>query len=96
MSYPCVICDADLYETDTVAVCSFCGRETPAEYLCPNGHHVCEECQLVCEGTRKPDPGAVVNLIMKHPAMVMHGPAHHALVAPATLAALANGARGRK
>jgi hypothetical protein len=100
MSYPCVICDAELYETDTVAVCSFCGRETPAEYLCPNGHHVCEECQLadplqvverVCEGTRKPDPGAVVNLIMKHPAMVMHGPAHHALVAPAILAALANG-----
>lgn len=76
MPYPCAICDADLYETDTVAVCSFCGRETPAEYLCPNGHHVCEECQLadplqvverVCEGTRKPDPGAVVNLIMKHP-----------------------------
>ena len=100
MSYPCAICDAELYETDTVAVCSFCGRETPAEYLCPNGHHVCEECQLadplqvverVCEGTREPDPGAVVNLIMKHPAMVMHGPAHHALVAPAVLAALANG-----
>jgi hypothetical protein len=66
MSYPCVICDADLYETDTVAVCSFCGRETPAGYLCPNGHHVCEECQLadplqvvewVCEGTRERDPG---------------------------------------
>jgi hypothetical protein len=99
MSYPCVICDAELYETDAVAVCSFCGRETPAGYLCPNGHHVCEECQLadplqvveqVCEGTREPDPGAVVNLIMKHPAMVMHGPVHHALVAPAVLAALAN------
>jgi len=66
---------------------------------------VCEKCQLadplqvverVCEGTRERDPGAVVNLIMKHPAMVMHGWVHHALVAPAMLAALANGARGRK
>jgi len=78
---PCVICGAELYETDTVAVCSFCGRETPAEYLCPNEHHICEECQLahplqaverVCEGTWETDPGLIVNLIMKHPVMVMH------------------------
>ena len=99
MSYPCVICGAELYETDTVAVCSFCGQETPVEYLCPNGHHVCEECQLaeplqvverVCEGTRETDPDAIVNLIMKHPAMVMHGPYHHVVVAPAVLAAVGN------
>ena len=96
---PCVICGAELYETDTVAVCSFCGRETPAEYLCPNGHHICEECQLadplqaverVCGGTWETDPGLIVNLIMKHPVMVMHSPYHHVLVAPAVLAALSN------
>lgn len=99
MSYPCVICDAILYETDTVATCSFCGQETPAEYLCPNGHYFCEECRLadlpqvverVCEGTRETDPGLIVNLIMKHPIVVMHSPRHHVLVAPAMLAALAN------
>jgi len=102
MSYPCVLCGAELYETDTVAVCSFCGQETPAEYLCPNGHHVCEDCQLagplqvverVCGGTQEIDPGAIVNLVMKHPAMVMHGPYHHVLVAPAVLAALGNSDR---
>ncbi len=96
---PCVICGAELYETDTVAVCSFCGRETPAEYLCPNEHHICEECQLahplqaverVCEGTWETDPGLIVNLIMKHPVMVMHSLYHHVLVAPAVLAALSN------
>jgi hypothetical protein len=98
-SYPCVICDAELYEADAVAVCSFCGRETPAGYLCPNGHHVCEECQLadlsqvvewVCASTRETNPSAIVNLIMKHPAALMHSPQHHVLVAPAVLAALAN------
>ena len=99
MAYTCVICNAELYETDTVAVCSFCGQETPADYVCPNGHHTCEECQLadplqvverVCDGTREIDPGDIVNLIMKHPGMAMHGPHHHVIVAPAVLAALAN------
>jgi hypothetical protein len=98
-SYPCVICGAELFETKTTAACSFCGQETPAEYLCPNGHHICEDCQLadplqvierVCAGTKETDPGKIANLIMKHPVMIMHGPYHHALVAPAVLAALNN------
>jgi hypothetical protein len=98
MSYPCVICDAELHKADAMTVCSFCGQETPAEYLCPNGHHICEECQLadlpqvverVCAGTQETDPGIIVNLIMKHPVMVMHSPQHHVLVAPVVLAALA-------
>lgn len=100
MSYPCVLCDAELVEREVLAACSFCGRETPAEYLCPNGHHVCEDCQLagppevierVCASTREVDPAAIANLILKHPVMVMHGPVHHMLVAPVVLAALANG-----
>jgi len=99
MAYHCVICGAELHEADTVAVCSFCGQETPAEYLCPNGHHICEACQLadlpgmierVCTGTRETDPGAIANLMMKHPLVVMHSAQHHVLVAPAVLAALAN------
>jgi DNA-directed RNA polymerase subunit RPC12/RpoP len=98
-SYPCVICGAELFETKTTAACSFCGQETPAEYLCPNGHHICDDCQLadplqvierVCAGTKETDPGKIANLIMKHPVMIMHGPYHHALVAPAVLAALNN------
>ena len=98
-SYLCILCDAELFQADTVASCSFCGQETRAEYLCPNGHHVCEDCQLanpvqaierICAGTRETDPGVIVNLVLKHPAMVMHGPAHHVLVAPAVLAALSN------
>jgi hypothetical protein len=99
MSYRCVVCDSELEQVDTVAACTFCGREAPAQYLCAAGHHICEECQLadwpqvverVCEGTRERDPAAIVNLIMKHPMAVMHSPQHHILVAPAVLAALRN------
>jgi hypothetical protein len=104
MPYPCVICGAELYETDGVAACSFCGQETPAAYLCPNGHHLCDDCQLAdprqaveraCQGAGESDPGAIVNRIMKHPVMVMHGPHHHTMVAPVVLAALDNGGQRR-
>jgi hypothetical protein len=99
MSYRCVVCGGELEQVDTVAACTFCGHEAPAQYLCSAGHHICEECQLadwpqvverVCEGTRERDPVAIANLIMKHPMAVMHSPQHHILVAPVVLAALRN------
>lgn len=99
MLYHCSICGAELIERETEAICTFCGRLTPAEYICPQGHHICEECQLapmpqvvewVCENTTEKDPSHIVNLIMKHPAMLMHSAQHHFIVAPVILAALAN------
>jgi hypothetical protein len=99
LPYLCVVCGGELEQVDTVAVCTFCGHETPAQYLCAAGHHICEECQLadwpqvverVCEGSRETDPAAIVNLIMKHPMSVMHSPQHQILVTPAVLAALRN------
>ena len=99
MSYLCSICGGELERVDTVAVCSFCGHETSARYLCAAGHYICEECQLadwpqvverVCEGSRDTDPGVIANLIMKHPMSVMHSPQHHIIVTPAVLAALRN------
>lgn len=99
MSYTCAVCDQELFEIDGVAVCYFCGQLTPAEYLCPNDHHICEECQLaswpqvierVCQNSRECEPGAIVNRIMKHPISVMHSPQHHVLIAPAVLTALHN------
>ena len=100
MSDGCVLCGGELEPADCAAVCAFCGRETPTQYLCAAGHHICEECQLadwpqvverVCESTRERDPSAIVNLIMRHPMSVMHSPQHHILVTPAMLAALRNG-----
>lgn len=100
MTYLCALCGEKLEPVDTQAVCAFCGRETPARYLCAAGHHICEGCQLadwpqvverVCEGSRETDPVRIVNLIMKHPMAVMNSPQHHILVAPAALSALRNG-----
>ncbi|HAL61242.1 MAG TPA: hypothetical protein DCP08_02415 [Chloroflexi bacterium] len=99
MVYHCPICGAELIERKAEAVCTFCGRLTPTEYICLQGHHICEECQLatmpqvverVCESTKEKDPGHIANLIMKHPAMLMHSAQHHFIVAPVILAALAN------
>lgn len=101
MTYPCLICGADLIELadETPARCSYCGQTQPVYYVCPNGHAVCDDCQAaaqpevirrVCAGTQETDPIAIANLIMGHPAFVMHGPYHHQLVAPVALTALAN------
>jgi len=99
MSYRCVVCGGEQEQVDTVATCTFCGHEAHAQYLCAARHHICEECQLadwpqvverVCEGTSERDPTAIVNLIMRHPMAIMHGPQHHILIAPAVLAALRN------
>lgn len=98
MPYPCPICNDDLYEAEAVAVCTFCGRQATADYLCPNGHFICEDCRLaefpqviewVCTHAKETNPGTIVNLLMKHPAVLMHSPQHHLLVAPAVIAALA-------
>jgi hypothetical protein len=100
MAYPCTVCGGELKPVDTRAVCTFCGQETPAKYLCAAGHHICEECQLadwpqvverVCEGSRETDPSVIANLIMRHPISVMHSPQHHIVVTPVALAALRNG-----
>lgn len=101
MAYPCLICGADLreLEVETPAKCSYCAETQPVFYLCPHNHAVCEACQAadqptlirqVCGGTRETDPITIANLIMGHPAFVMHGPYHHQLVAPIALTALAN------
>jgi hypothetical protein len=99
MPYLCTVCGGELEQVHMTAVCTFCGNETPAQYLCANGHHICEECQLaewpqvverVCEGSHETDPAAIVNLIMKHPMSVMHSPQHHILITAAVLAALHN------
>lgn len=99
MPYFCSICGAELTKVDTLAICAFCGHETPARYLCAENHHICEECQLadwpavverVCQASNETDPSAIVNLIMKHPMSVMHSPQHHIMVTPAILSALRN------
>jgi len=82
-----------------IATCSLCGKREKADYVCPDGHYICEDCRLappdrlikkVCEATRETDPMKIALLLMKHPAIQMHGPEHHYLVSSVLLAALRN------
>jgi hypothetical protein len=97
--FHCVICGKPLRSTSEAIACSFCGKTEKADYVCEEGHYVCESCRLaspetlvrkVCAVTKETDPMKVVLLLMKHPAVQMHGPEHHYIVSCALLAALRN------
>jgi len=81
------------------AKCSFCGKEEKADYICPEGHYICEDCRIAsadeliyktCRATAETDPIKLAVLLMKHPAIQMHGPEHHYLVSCVLLAMLRN------
>lgn len=95
----CIICDKPLKSIREVAKCSFCGKKEVGDYVCPEGHYICEECRTasseeivkkVCIFTRETDSMKIAILLMKHPAIQMHGPEHHFLVGCVLLAALRN------
>lgn len=79
--------------------CTYCGRQEESEWLCPQGHYVCEDCRAASAeeivrrttlATTATDPVQIADLLMKHPVFAKHGPAHHLLTAPVLLAALRN------
>jgi len=98
-TFPCVICNRQMLEFDKITKCTYCGKNEEAEYLCSEGHYVCEECRLdspvniirkTCRVTRETDPAKIAVLLMKHTAMPMSGPEHHVLMGCVLLAALRN------
>ena len=99
MVYYCSLCAAELLEEERLQTCTYCGAQEECDWLCPQGHYVCEDCRTAapeeiiertCLATSDPDPFAIADLVMKHPVFREHGPAHHLLVAPVILAALRN------
>lgn len=99
VAFYCPLCGVELLEKSRLQTCSYCGAEERCEWLCPQGHYVCESCRTasseeiierLCVATTNPDPLEIVDLIMKHPVFNQHGPEHHLLVAPTILAALRN------
>ena len=99
MVFYCSLCGAEMREECRTQTCSYCGTEEECDWLCPNGHFVCEECRTAepaevieraCRATTSPDPIGIADLLMKHPFFAAYGPEHHLLVAPVILAALRN------
>jgi hypothetical protein len=95
----CILCKRPMSPAQGIGECSFCGKREEADYVCPSGHYICEDCRIassdriikrVCEVTRETDPIRIAVLLMKHPAIRMHGPEHHYLVSCVLLAALRN------
>ena len=95
----CCLCKKPMLILQKMEACSFCGKTERTDYLCVDGHYICEECRLasaeiiirkVCESTRETDPMKIAVLLMKHPAVQMHGPHHHYLISSALLAAIRN------
>lgn len=98
-SFSCIICNKLMQASREIASCSFCGKKEVGDYVCPEGHYICEDCRTasseeivkkVCEATLEIDPMKIAILLMKHPAIQMHGPEHHYLVSSVLLTALRN------
>lgn len=97
--YFCILCGKSLFSPSDDAACSFCGKREKADYICPEGHYVCEACRLAsaedlvrntCEASIETDPMKIALLLMKHPAIPIHGAENHLVTAYSLLTALRN------
>ncbi len=97
----CGICGKPLvYATESkTGKCSICGKEEKTLIYCPSGHYVCDAChsksaleflRQVLNETRSPDPAEVLEQVMAHPGVPMHGPEHHSIVPGVIVAAVRN------
>ncbi len=97
----CGVCARPLvYATEAVKqVCALCGKEEKAAIYCPAGHYVCDTChskaalevlRQVLGAATSTDPAVILEQVMSHPSVPMHGPEHHAIVPGSIVAAVRN------
>jgi hypothetical protein len=97
----CGVCGEPLvYETGEVTrKCVYCGKEFNTLVYCPAGHYVCDACHSltslqvlrdVLASTTSTDPAEILETVMSHPSVPMHGPEHHAMVPAIIVAAVKN------
>ena len=97
----CGVCGRPLvYGTEEVRKkCDFCGGEFPALIYCPAGHYVCDACHSrgalevlrdVLSKTASADPFEILEKVMAHPSVPMHGPEHHAILPAVIVTAVKN------
>ncbi len=95
----CPICGAPLKPARGEWECYYCGKKELADFVCTNGHYVCEECRLasgeeivlkVASRSSEADPSIIADRIFTHPAVDLFGPIHHLVVAASLLAAAKN------
>jgi 7,8-dihydro-6-hydroxymethylpterin dimethyltransferase len=97
----CGVCAGPLvYTAESIAkTCSLCGKIARTNIYCPHGHYVCDAChsknalevlKQVLAASTTADPAAILEQVMGHPSVPMHGPEHHAIVPAAVVAAVCN------
>ncbi len=97
----CGVCGQTLtYATDAVTMeCDFCGKTEQSPIYCPEGHYVCDTCHAhqaldvlreVLNSTSSDNPVEILEKVMSHPSVPMHGPEHHAIVPAIIVASVKN------
>ena len=97
----CGVCARPLvYAAESVTkTCDICGKEEKTNIYCPAGHYVCDTChskatlevlKQVLASTKSTDPLEIIEQVMAHPSVPMHGPEHHAIVPAAIITAVRN------
>jgi hypothetical protein len=79
--------------------CNFCGKTEPAQIYCPDGHYICDSCHSrqaldilreVLRSTTSTNPSEILEKVLSHPSVPLHGPEHHAIVPAVIVAAVKN------
>lgn len=94
----CLICGADLLyrEESRPVVCVLCAADSLSQAVCSAGHFVCDRChglpaldliERTCRVCSENDPVRLATTLMQNPAIKMHGPEHHFLVAAVLITA---------
>jgi hypothetical protein len=97
----CGVCARPLvYAVESISKsCALCGKEEKASIYCPAGHYVCDTChskaalevlKQILATSKTTDPAAILEQVISHPAVPMHGPEHHVIVPAAIVAAVRN------
>lgn len=101
MSDICILCGEKLRYLGTAEEmrCAVCGKVFSANACCEKGHFVCDSChaspaeaavRAVFQQSESKNPVEIALLMMRSPAVHMHGPEHHFLVGAALLCAYRN------
>lgn len=87
----CGVCGVPLESPpeDVAVKCGICGREAKIRLSCPNGHYVCPECsnltvpqilEKVIASSKSKSPMEILEVVMAHPKLNMHGADHHYII----------------
>lgn len=95
----CGVCGLEMVNGEVTLTCLFCGKTFKAASYCPQGHHICEACRTlqvtdvlekVVAETKSTCPTEILERVMAHPSLSMHGPSHHFIIPVVIIAAVRN------